>query len=171
MDRPAAEAAGGGFAAASARTGMRKPQGKKQHQVPPDVRPQLMRALELDTAGKTAEAEELYRAVLKADPHNFAALNRRAVLCALRGELVEALRLIQAAVRANPKAGGTAPDMGFILEQLGRPREAKVVYERALALRPDQAVPHNGRGVALCAEGDRKSTRLNSSHVKISYHV
>jgi len=132
---------------------MRKPQGKKQHQVPPDVRPQLMRALELDTAGKTAEAEELYRAVLKADPHNFAALNRRAVLCALRGELVEALRLIQAAVRANPKAGGTASDMGFILEQLGRLDEAKVVYERALALRPDQAVPHNGRGVALCAEG------------------
>jgi Tfp pilus assembly protein PilF len=132
---------------------MRKPQGKKPYQVPPDVRPQLMRALELDTAGKTAEAEELYRAVLKADPHNFAALNRREVLCAQRGELVQALRLIQAAVRANPNAIATAVDMGLILEQLGRFDEAKVVYERLLALRPDQPLAHNGRGVALVADG------------------
>src|SRR5690606_41671269 len=33
----------------------------------------------------------------------------------------------------------------------------------------DDAAHHGGRGVALCL--DRKSTRLNSSHVKISYAV
>jgi len=132
---------------------MRKPQEKKQHHVPPNVRPQLMRALDLDTAGKIEEAEELYRAVLKADPDNFAALNRRAVLCAQRGELVEALRLIQAAVRANPKLGEMASDMGAILLQLARFDEALASYERALELRPDNANAHNGRGLVLCALG------------------
>src|SRR5690606_41702735 len=32
-------------------------------------------------------------------------------------------------------------------------------------------VRHEGDGVGVGAEGDRKSTRLNSSHVKISYAV
>jgi hypothetical protein len=126
---------------------------ERNHQPAPDVRAQLMQALELDTAGKSEEADALYRAVLAVDPQNFAALNRRAVLSAQRGELVAALRLIQAAVRANPKAGATAADMGLILEQLGRFDEAKILYERALALRPDLPVAHNGRGVALVAEG------------------
>ena len=128
---------------------MRKPLGKRKP--PPDVRPQLMRALDLETAGKLEEAEQLYRAVLELDPTNFAALNRRAVMCSRRGEHVEALRLIQAAMRSNPGSGETASDMGAILERMGRLDEAKASYERALVLRPNQPVAHNGRGLALAA--------------------
>jgi Flp pilus assembly protein TadD len=130
---------------------MRKPLGKRKP--PPDVRPQLIQALELETAGKLDEAEQLYRAVLELDPTNFAALNRRAIICSGRGEHVEALRLIQAAMRANPASGETAADMGVILERLGRLDEAMASYERALVLRPDQPVAHNRRGVALSAKG------------------
>ena len=119
----------------------------------PDVRPQLMRALDLDAAGKVDEADELYRAILVDDPTNFAALNRRAVLSAQRGELVEALRLIQDAARANPSIGQIASDMGVILERMGRLDEAMASYDRALALRPDQPIAHNGRGLGLCAQG------------------
>jgi tetratricopeptide (TPR) repeat protein len=131
---------------------MRKPLGMK-HPSPPDVRAQLMRALELDAAGKVAEADELYRAVLAADPHNFAALNRRAVLSAQRGELAEALRLIQAAVRAKPTVGQVFSDMGVILERLGRIDEAMESYERAVALQPNQPIAQNGLGLALCSKG------------------
>jgi Tfp pilus assembly protein PilF len=131
---------------------MRKPIEQKR-EVRPDVRPQLLRALDLDATGKLAEAEQLYRAILEVDPTNFAALNRRAVLCAQRGELVEALRLIQAAARANPKVGEIASDMGVILERMGRLDEAMRSYDRALALRSDQPIAHNGRGLALCAKG------------------
>src|SRR5690625_6361581 len=35
----------------------------------------------------------------------------------------------------------------------------------------DQIVVLGGKGKAFCAGGDRKSTRLNSSHVAISYAV
>ena len=130
---------------------MRKPIGKGKPR--PDVRPQLMQALDLDTAGKLAEAEQLYRAVLALDPTNFAALNRMAIFCSNRGEHAEALRLIQAAMRSNPTSGTTASDMGVILERMGRLDEAKDSYDRALVLRPDQAVPHNGRGIAFAAKG------------------
>jgi Tfp pilus assembly protein PilF len=131
---------------------MRKPIEQK-HPLRADVRPQLLRALELDTAGQVEEADRLYRAILAVDPTNFAALNRRAVLCAQRGELVQALRLIQAAARANPKLGEIASDMGVILERMGRLDEAMASYDRALALRPNQPVAHNGRGLGLCAKG------------------
>src|SRR5579862_8933421 len=120
---------------------MRKPLGKRHR--PPDVREQLMRALEAETAGKPDEAEQMYRAVLALDPTNFAALNRRAIMCSQRGEHAEALRLIQAAMRSNPASGETASDMGAILERMGRLDEAKTSYERALVLRPNIPVAHN----------------------------
>jgi Tfp pilus assembly protein PilF len=131
---------------------MQKPQ-EKSPQPPPDVRAQLMRALDLDTAGRSAEADALYRAVLELDPQNFAALNRRAVLCAERGELAEALRLIEAAVRAKPTVGEIISDMGVILERMGRLDEAMATYERALSLNANLPVAQNGRGLALCAQG------------------
>jgi Tfp pilus assembly protein PilF len=157
---------------------MRKPLGTKHQSPPPDVRPQLLRALDLDTAGKTDEADELYRAVLAVDPQNFAALNRRAVLCAQRGELAEALRLIQAAVRARPTVGEIVADMGAILERLGRLDEAMQTYERALALQPNQPVAHNGLGLALCAKGRyaeaiaafTRAIELNPGYVQGRFH-
>jgi Tfp pilus assembly protein PilF len=130
---------------------MPKPIGKRKPR--PDVRPQLTQALDLETAGKLDEAEELYGKVLELDPTNFVALDRRAIMCSKRGEHAEALRLIQAAMRANPRSGETASDMGAILERMGRLDEAKDSYERALVLRPNQPVPHNGRGLALAAKG------------------
>jgi hypothetical protein len=130
---------------------MRKPIGKGRPG--PDVRPQLLQALDLDAAGKVDEAERLYRAVLELDPANFAALNRLAIFRSDRGEHAEALRLIQAAMRSNPSSGTTASDMGVILERMGRLDEAKDSYDRALVLQPDQKVAHNGRGLALAAKG------------------
>jgi hypothetical protein len=130
---------------------MRKPLGKRK--APPDVRPQLTKAFDAEIAGRTEEAQQLYRGVLELDPHNFAALNRQAVYCAEHGDLVEALRLIQAAMRANPASGETASDMGLIFQRLGRPDESLASYDRALVLRPNLPVAHNGRGMALAGQG------------------
>jgi Tfp pilus assembly protein PilF len=131
---------------------MSKPVQQK-HQVRPDVLPQLMRGLDLDTAGKVEEADALYRAVLAIDPTNFAALNRRAVLAAHRGELVEALRLIQAAAASNPNLGQIASDMGGILTRMGRLEEALESYDRAAELQPDDPAALNGRGLGRSLKG------------------
>ncbi|HEY1541617.1 MAG TPA: tetratricopeptide repeat-containing glycosyltransferase family protein [Xanthobacteraceae bacterium] len=132
--------------------GMGKP-AEQKHRVRSDVWPQLMRALEFDKAGKLGEADELYRAVLAIDPTNFAALNRRAVLSALRGELVEALRLIQAAAASNPNVGHIAVDMGNILARMGRIKEAMECYDRGAALQPDHWVALNGCGLGRTLNG------------------
>ena len=116
--------------------------------------------------------------MLKVDPQNFAALNRRAVLAAQRGELADALRLIQAAVRAKPTVGEIVADMGVILERLGRLDEAMTTYERALALQPNQPVAHNGLGLALCAKGRyaeaitafTRAIELDPGYVKGRFH-
>src|SRR5690606_40209459 len=57
------------------------------------------------------------------------------------------------------------------LDRLGRVRGAVDVVARAAAV--DEAVLQRapGRGIAHHGEVDQKSTRLNSSHVKISYAV
>ena len=116
---------------------------------PPDVRPQLKRALDAETAGRVGEAEDLYRAVLELDPRNFIALNRQAVRCAARKDYVEALRLIQAAMRANPASAETAGDMGVILDRMGRVDEAVLSYDRALVLRPNDVAALCNRGFSL----------------------
>ena len=105
----------------------------------PDLRAQLLRALDAETARHFDEAERGYRAVLETDPQNFVALDRLAVMHAGRGELVDALRLIEAAMRANPFSAEIARDMGSVLERMGRLEEAKASFERALALRPRHA--------------------------------
>jgi Tfp pilus assembly protein PilF len=156
---------------------MRNPQ-ESNHPPPLDVRAQLMRALELDTAGKSAEAEALYRAVLEVDPQNFAALNRRAILCAERGELPEALRLIQAAVRARPTVGEIVSDMGVILERMGRLDEAMASYDRALALNAELSAAQNRRGFLLCAKGRyeeavaafTRALEINPAYAEARFH-
>jgi tetratricopeptide (TPR) repeat protein len=156
---------------------MGKPNEQK-HQVRPDVLPQLMRALDLDTAGRLGEADALYRAILAIDPDNFAALNRRAVLAAQRGELVDALRLIQAAARANPNLGQIATDMGVILERLGRFDEAIESYERALILQPNQPIALVGRCLGLGFKGRydeaiaafTRAIEVDPNHVEAHFH-
>src|SRR5690606_31210185 len=69
------------------------------------------------------------------------------------------------------------PDTGDSLQRFLRSVLAGRVAERVITLRPGLAGlgSHLGAGAARAAgvgpAGDRKSTRLNSSHVKISYAV
>src|SRR5215475_6040964 len=100
---------------------MPKPLSRRSR--PPDLRSQINRALQLEISGMRAEAEQVYLAILAVDPKNSVALHRRAILCAERGENAEALRLIEAAMKANPAAAGTVSDYGLILDRLGRAAE------------------------------------------------
>src|SRR5690606_32673007 len=75
----------------------------------------------------------------------------------------------------------TAPDLPEVRLQYGAYLAREGLFEEALThlraavdLAPDDATIHGELGVAYGLMGnveDRKSTRLNSSHVKISYAV
>src|SRR5690606_40540615 len=89
------------------------------------------------------------------------------------------------APRANGTPGGTVPDGGVkaglraqLTSFVGREEELRQVGAELAAARLVTLVGPGGAGktrlaleVAARAAGDRKSTRLNSSHVKISYAV
>src|SRR6266511_6249041 len=88
--------------------------------------------------------------------------------------------------RIEPLAGGVANDVWSVrvngqlavgrLGRLGARSDADLAWETALLQHLDREgltvpVPIPTTDGRLFADGDRKSTRLNSSHVKISYAV
>ena len=89
-------------------------------------------------AGRLADAESLYRAVLKEQPDNVEAMQGLAVLCHRRDHPEEALALFRQAIA---------------LQEQGRAPEAVEHYERALLLNPGLAEVHQNLGSALAQSG------------------
>jgi tetratricopeptide (TPR) repeat protein len=111
-----------------------------------DFRAQILQGLHLEKEGRLGEAERIYGAILVADPTNSYALYRRAILCAGRGNDLEALRLIQAAMKRSATVE-ILGDCAVILGRLGRSADAMETYERALILDPNNVsvLLHRGR--------------------------
>jgi predicted O-linked N-acetylglucosamine transferase (SPINDLY family) len=130
----------------------------------------------LHRSGRLAQAEQLYRQVLAADPASFAAQHMLGVLAAQSGRLDEALALIAAALAINPGDAGALVNYGNVLSLKGRAAEAVESYDRALAIRPDGEVLRN-RGHALqdlgrpqaALESFRQALALNPSDIQALY--
>jgi len=103
-------------------------------------------------AGRLAQAEDLYRRILAADPASFAAQHMLGVLAAQTGRNDEALALIAAALEISPDDAGALVNYANVLSLKGRFTEAVAAYDRVLAMRPDADVLR-GRGHALQGQG------------------
>jgi tetratricopeptide (TPR) repeat protein len=110
----------------------------------------LDQAIKLHGSGKLAEAERIYTALLSAEPANFTALHFLGILRAQQGRNDEALSLIGAAIRCNPRSASAPTNQGTVLAALNRHQEALASYDRSLALQPD-ADTLNNRAIALQA--------------------
>jgi predicted O-linked N-acetylglucosamine transferase (SPINDLY family) len=113
-----------------------------------DVPSRLRRALEAQQRGDARTAEALYRAVLRVEPHNAAALHMLGVLATQAGEPARALEFLAASLAADPEQPSAHSNFGNALLALGRHAEAIVCFDRALALRPDYGVALANRGIA-----------------------
>ncbi|HTP84486.1 MAG TPA: tetratricopeptide repeat protein [Alphaproteobacteria bacterium] len=109
----------------------------------------LERARRFHQAGRLAEAEPLYRAQLKANKKDAAALHGLGALHSRRGRFGDAVRMLRQALAADPKLAEAHNDLGNALHAQGRWDEALTSYERALALKPDFAPGHYNRANAL----------------------
>lgn len=105
-------------------------------------------ALELHKAGRLAEADRLYGAILAVRPDHFDALHLSGLIKLSQGQLPEALRLIGAAMRSN-----STPQVwlnhGIVLNALNRHEEAIASFDQAIKLKSKFAEAHNNRGVVL----------------------
>ncbi|MGP0090120.1 MAG: tetratricopeptide repeat protein [Xanthobacteraceae bacterium] len=100
-------------------------------------------------AGRLAEAEQIYRRILQAQPEQFDCLHLLGVVYAQRGDFAEAVRQIDAALRINPNVAAVHNNRGGALLELQRPDEALASYERSIALKPNFAEAFYGRGNAF----------------------
>jgi tetratricopeptide (TPR) repeat protein len=89
--------------------------------------------------GNTAQAEQQYRAALARDSRAGVAANNLAWLLAERGEIDEARRLAETAVRELPDRPEAQHTLGWVMLKQGRPREAIRPLEASVRLAPDRA--------------------------------
>ncbi len=124
--------------------------------------PALAAAFELHRQGRLDKAEGGYRDVLKDDPTNWQALHQLGEIHHARGQYVEALQFLGAAMKANPASPEAASNYGAALRSLKRDGEAIAYFDRALILRPGYVPALVTRGASLQRLGRREEALKKS---------
>lgn len=109
------------------------------------------KGLALHQQGRLAEAEPLYRRVLRTAPTHFDALHLLGVICGQTDRFDEAHKLLIRALAQRPDSAPALNNLGNTLGSLGRHQEAVQAFERSLAVRPDDAKALRNRGTSLRA--------------------
>jgi tetratricopeptide (TPR) repeat protein len=118
------------------------------------LRDALAGAVAHERAGRPAEAERLYRQVLRRRPDQADALHGMGILAYRAGKLRPAAEYLRRAVAHAPSAPPFHSHLGVVLRALGRHEEAVAAHRRALELDPTAAPAHNNFGNALRDRGD-----------------
>ena len=118
--------------------------------------PALAAVFELQRQGRLTEAEVGYRDILKDEPAHWQALHQLGEIHLARGQYIEALQFLGAAMKANPASPEAASNYGFVLRHLKRDGEAIAYFDRALILRPGYAPALLTRGASLQRLGRRE---------------
>ena len=128
-------------------------------------------ATEHHRAGRTAEAERLYREVLASSPGHPDALHLLGVIALQGGRPSEAAGLIGQAVAGDPTSPLLHANLGHALHAEGRIREAALSFARALTL-----LTNEGEGwsninslAALIRRYDDETRRAATAEVDASY--
>lgn len=108
-------------------------------------------ALEHQQAGRLAEAESVYRAVLAHEPWNADALHLLGMTSHQLGRTEAALELIERAIRQAPAIPAFHNNLGTVLQALGRHGEAVERFRHALQLEPGYPEAHINLGNSLQA--------------------
>jgi tetratricopeptide (TPR) repeat protein len=109
----------------------------------------MSQGLRLHQAGRTAEAEAIYRKVIGRQPSHGAANHLLGLVLLGQGEAEAAVAHLKRAVHVRGNDPQYNANLGVALNAAGRPGEAVVCLDRAIALKPDFAEAHSNRGMAL----------------------
>ena len=116
-------------------------------------------AVALFQAGRFAEAEVAFHAILATDPGNASALHALGVIAIQAGRFGEAADLLQRAARHAPVSFALAYNLASALRQAGRLDEALAAFRRAVSLDPGSADANLGLGNTLRERGDLEGAR------------
>jgi|SRR5579883_1620313 len=128
----------------------------------------LARGAELHRAGRLAEAEALYRAVLAQEPRNADALHLLGLIAGAAGQTDAAVALIREAIRVMPSLAPALYNLGRLLQNRGELADAEACYRRALAYQPENADAYNNLGGVLQAQGrDEEALSCYASALRV----
>ena len=117
--------------------------------VPPDrFLADLNRAIALHQQNRLAEAEPVYRALLRLDPNHFDVVHLLGTLLRRTGALTESMTLLDRAVAMRPQSAAAQLNRANALMDRGSFADAQAGFARAIALKPDYAEAYHGRAVA-----------------------
>jgi len=139
----------------------------------------VARAVFFQRKGRLAEAEQLYRSVLRDTPDHPAVLEGLGVLSFGRGQIAEAADLFARGVASRPDSALMHANLGEALRLLGRLQEASDHLHSALALDPRLAQAWNSLGLlahdqarhadseAACREAIRLQPRFAAAYINL----
>jgi predicted O-linked N-acetylglucosamine transferase (SPINDLY family) len=108
--------------------------------IPPDqLRRLLQDAVTHQNAGRLVKADAIYRKIRAGSPNNFDATHLSGFLAIQRGRYSDAVVLLVAAHRTNPRSAICAKRLGFVLLALGRNAEAERPLRIAAQFNPKDA--------------------------------
>jgi tetratricopeptide (TPR) repeat protein len=113
----------------------------------------LAEAIQRHHSGCYAEAEQLYRIVLAAEPRNPDALHGLGLLATQAGRLSDAIHLFQTAIQLDSLQAIYYLNLGNALQLQGQLGSATVAYQQSLCLAHDSGSAHSNLGMALLALG------------------
>ena len=115
----------------------------------------LSSAIALHQQGHLAQAETLYKALLKADPNHADALHLLGVMATQLGQYANAIALIELAIAQRPQVGEFHFNHAIALQNAARNDDAIDAYRRAQRRSPDDPRIVENLAVALTDAGDR----------------
>lgn len=130
-----------------------------------DARAVFEQGVAAHRAGKLAQAESLYRQILRADATSFPALHMLGYLKAQQRQYDEAITLLNKALRQNPGDLTARAHHAHALMAAGRFDEALAGFDRLLAAQPDNFEAQFNRGVILSQQFqfEESLTALNAA--------
>ncbi len=145
----------------------------------PTIQQALDLALKHHQAGQLAQAEGIYRSILRIEPDHPVALHLLGVLAHQLGKHAQAVDLIKQALTIEPDFADAHYNLGLALRALGKPNDAVASYRNVLAIRPDYAKAHNNlcntlRELGNLEEGvscGKKALAINAEYPEAHYNL
>ena len=116
---------------------------------------QFLAAVAAHRRGELDKAQTGYRAVLRAQPKHFDAMQLLGALLHARGRDKEAGALLRRAIAINPNFAAAHNNLGNVVHALGQPEESLAHFDRAIALDGGYADAFNNRANVLNDLGRR----------------
>jgi predicted O-linked N-acetylglucosamine transferase (SPINDLY family) len=113
----------------------------------------IQTGIERHQAGRLAEAEHIYRRILKFEPGNVEALHLLGIVMSQLGRLDAGVELIGKALAAQPTNPIFLNNLANALKDCGRRADAEACYRKAISLKPDYAEAHANLGNLLLHAG------------------